>query len=323
MTDKIRKTKKHKKINKFEKQQKLRITKNQKGWLINYLLRLDQMFYSRWDYWTRAFSRDEIPRESIPQIQFRPAWNYIERKVQKNLKACLDYPGYPDHNVFDNFIDWILWGFNQGDSFPNIDASTDDFWYRTFNLGLFYEEPADHFADLATEYFVGKSHGYFPTPGPVVELMVRMNFGDQPSHKHKRLSVMDPCCGTGIMLMYASNYSLNLYGVDINHLLTKVAKVNAYIYVPWLAFRPKDLTMFDKVDQAIIEIELPSGIRIPECRRCRNREKFLLELETDHELLVSTVGFLNIKQPRISSDIISKKLRPENISRANCFKEKS
>jgi len=320
MIDKIRKTKKYKKI---KKREKLKITKNQKGWLIYYLLRLDQMFYCRWDYWTRAFTLDEIPKESIPQIDFRPSWNYTARKVQKNLKTCLDYPGYTDHNVFENFIDWILWGFNIGDSFPNINKETDDFWYRTFNLGLFYEEPADHFADIATEYFVGSGHGYFPTPGPIVELMVRMNFGDEPNHEHKRLSVLDPCCGTGIMLMYASNYSLNLYGNDINYLLTKIAKVNAYIYVPWLAFRPKTLTMFDKMDQAIIEIELPTGIKLPECTMCNNREKFLLELETNHELLVSDAGFLNIKQPRISNDVVNKKLTSENISCAKCSKEKS
>ena len=81
--------------------------------------------------------------------------------------------------------------------------------------------------------------------------------------------------------------------------------------------------MFDKIEQQIIEVELPTGIRIPECKICHNREKFLLELETDHELVVSDAGLLNIKQPRISSDIISKKLKPENISCANCYKEKS
>ena len=312
-----------KKYEKREKLEKLKTTKNKKGWLINYLLRLDHIFFGRWDYWTRAFARDEIPSEKIPQIDFKPSRTYMQGKVHKNLKTCLKYPGYPDHNTFEKFIDWILWGFNQCQSFPNIDKKTDDFWYRNFNLGLFYEEPADHFADLATEYSVGSGAGYFPTPGDIVELMIRINFGGEPKHEHKKLSVMDPCCGTGIMLLYASNYSMNLYGVDINHLLTKIAKVNAYIYVPWLAFRPKDLIMFDKFDQAIVEIELPTGIKIPECKICHNREKFLLELETDHELVISDAGFLNIKQPRISSDIIGKKLRPENISCADCYKERS
>ena len=311
-----------KKLEKREKPERLKTTKNKKGWLICYLLRLDQLFFGRWDYWTRAFLQDEIPSEKIPQIDFKPPRTYMQGKVHKNLKTCLEYPGYPDHNVFEKFIDWILWGFNQGQSFPDIDKRTDDFWYRNFDMGLFYEEPADHFADLSTEYFIGSGAGYFPTPSNVVEMMVRINFGEEPNHSHKRLSVIDPCCGTGIMLMYASNYSLNLCGVDINYLLTKIAKVNAYIYVPWLAFRPKNLTMFDKVDQAIIEIELPTGIKIPECKGCNNREKFLLDIETEHELLVSSAGFLNIKQPRISSDIIKKKLRQENISCANCFKEK-
>lgn len=194
-------------------------TDYRKGWLIPYMLALDYKFYQRWDYWTRAVLQDKIPDEAIPYISFKPSHVYQQRQVIKNINKCLSYAEYRHSNVLEKFIDWILWGFNRIDSFPAIDETIDDYWYRTFNLGLFYEEPGDHFAEIAAESNIGKGSGYFPTPGHVVELMVRMNFGDEPSHEHKHLSVLDPCCGTGVMLLYASNYSLNLYGNDIHPLI--------------------------------------------------------------------------------------------------------
>ncbi len=292
-------------------------TDYRKGWLIPYLLALDYNFYQRWDYWTRAVLQDKIPDESIPYISFKPSLVYQQRQVIKNITRCLSYADHRCSNSLEKFIDWILWGFNRIESFPAINETIDDYWYRTFNLGLFYEEPGDHFAEIAAESNVGRGSGYFPTPGHVVELMVRMNFGDEPQHEHKHLSVMDPCCGTGVMLLYASNYSLNLYGVDIHPLIHKIALVNSFIYVPWLAFRPKHLTMFD----SIIEIERPTGIRIPQCTICNNKTNFLLDIQTDHEIEFSPLGFFNIHQPKINSDVIGKGLKPDNITCAKCFQE--
>ena len=303
--------------------EELKSTKYKRGWLIPYLLALDNMFYKRWDYWTKATSEDNIPDDPIPYIHFRAPYCYMKRQVHDNLKKCLDYAYHYCSNPLAEFIDWILWGLAHRDmSFPNVNEKIDDYWYRTFNLGLFYQEPADHFAEVACESQVGKHCGYFPTPPQVVEMMVRMNFGDEPRHEHKKLSVCDPCCGTGVMLLYASNYSLNLYGVDINPLLCKIAMVNAYIYIPWLAYRPKHLTMFDKMDslESIVEIELPTGFKIPMCTQCNSHE-FLIELETDHEIEVNPLGFFNINQPKISQDVISKKLKPENISCSKCKRE--
>ncbi|MBD1995249.1 SAM-dependent DNA methyltransferase [Leptolyngbya sp. FACHB-541] len=44
----------------------------------------------------------------------------------------------------------------------------------------------------------------------------------------------DPCLGTGRLLLTASNYSLRLYGQDINDTVIKAALVNGYLYAPWL-----------------------------------------------------------------------------------------
>jgi len=297
----------------------IKTTRDKKGWLIPYLTALDQMFYKRWNYWTEAVMKDRIPTEPIPYIEFQMPMMYKEQLVKKNLKACLDRGSYRHSNILEKFIDWILWGFNQGKDFPGITEDIDDFWYRTFNLGLFYKEPADHLADLVTEYN-GSSNGYFPTPANVVAMMTQMTIGDTPRHEHKKMSVCDPCSGSGIMLMYAGNYSLNLYGMDISALMCKVVTVNAFIYVPWLAYRPKHLTMFDQQEEAIVEIELPTGIKVPECRTCSGERIFMMELETDHKMHVNN-GLLTIEQPAISSDIIAKKLKPENITCSKCYND--
>jgi len=296
----------------------LKSTRNKKGWLLPYLTALDEMFFKRWQYWTEAVLKDRIPEESIPYIRFQSPHSYPEGLVAKNLKQCLDYAEYTSSDVLELLVDWILWGFNHDKQFPPVSKRTDDFWYRTFNLGLFYKEPADHLALLAADWNVGKAGGYFPTPANVVEMMVRMNFGDKPKPEHKRLSVCDPCSGSGIMLLYASNYSLNLYGMDVNPLITKIAHVNSYIYVPWLACRPKSLRMFDKEQTGIIEVELPTGIRMPQCQNCNGNQTFLMDIETDHTVDVAG-SMVTVDQPELSVDLVRRKLKPENITCASCY----
>jgi len=296
----------------------LKSTRDKKGWLLPYLLALDEMFFKRWEYWTEAVLKDRIPNEPIPFIRFQSPHSYPEGLVTKNLKQCLDYAEYSSSNVLELFIDWLLCGFNQGEQFPAVTEKIDDYWYRTFNLGLFYKEPGDHLALLAADRNVGKAGGYFPTPANVVEMIVRMNFGSDPKPEHKRLSVCDPCSGSGIMLLYASNYSLNLYGMDINPLITKIAHVNSFIYVPWLACRPKSLRMFDKEYTGIIEVDLPTGVRIPKCQTCNGNTSFLMDIETNH--LVNVAGSLvTVDQPELSTDLVARKLKPENITCATCY----
>ena len=234
-----------------------RSTREKKGWLLPYLLRLDQMFFGRWKYWFNIIEADKIPKGPIPQILFKAAEEYGERLVQKNIKECLDRGTMKLSDPLGLFVDWIMWGFGKGDQFPSISAELDDFWYRTFNMGLFYKEPADHWGVIAMER-IGKNngHGFFPTPANVVKMMTEMTLAGQSQEKLMRSSVMDPCCGTGIMLLYTSNHSLNLYGNDISPLLVKMAKINAFIYIPWLVYRPDWLTIFDKSEDNLRTIEL-------------------------------------------------------------------
>lgn len=298
-----------------------RSTRDKKGWLIPYLIALDNMFYKRWDYWTRVCMTNRIPLDPIPYIHFQDPHAYPQQLVRKNIEKCL--------NMADNitkpletFVDWILWGLNQGEVFPQISLELDDAWYRSFCLDDFFLEPAEHWSTFASDY-LGKNNrlGFFATPSSVAEMMTRMTFGSEPQHHHKTMSVLEPTAGCGVLLLSASNYSLNLYGVDISPLLVKICRINAYIYIPWMVVRPKHLTVFDK-KPIISEIEFPSGVKIPQCERCSsNNQSFYLDIETEHEAVVSTSGLITIETPKITTDLVNKKLKPENIRCTHCMKE--
>lgn len=239
------------------KDEDMRSTRMRKGWLIPYMLKLDEIFFGRWGYWLKIVETNKIPDGPIPQIPLKAAEEYRERSVHKNIKVCLDRGSRELSYFLGVFIDWIVWGLGRGKEFPKVSEELDDFWYRTFNLGLFYKEPADHWGMVAMEVMgKGNRNGFFPTPASIVKLMTEMTFSGISPDKLKKASVIDPCCGTGIMLLYASNHSLNLYGNDISALLVKMAKINAFIYVPWLAYRPDDLTIFDKTEDNLKRIDL-------------------------------------------------------------------
>ena len=140
-----------------------------------------------------------------------------------------------------SFIEWLLWGFGTKiqPEFPTNKVTEDIswYWYKTFNLGLLMKYPHDYMSwgscELANMARSGNSNGYFPTPQNIVKMMNLMTVTD--ADKMKTKTVCDPCAGTGIMLLEASNFSLRLYAQDISLNMCKMATVNAYIYVPWMA----------------------------------------------------------------------------------------
>ena len=270
----------------------IRSTRERKGWLLPYLLKLDEMYFGRWEYWFKIIEYDEIPKGPIPQIPFRAAEEYTERLVQKNIRKCLDRGSRELSHSLGVLIDWIMWGLGKEDEFPKITEKLDDFWYRTFNLGLFYKEPADHWGMIAMESMgKGNGQGFFPTPASVVKMMTQMTFSGQPIEKQKRASMMDPCCGTGIMFLYASNHTLNIQGNDISPILVKMAKINAFIYMPWLAYRPDSLTIFDRTEQ-----DLKS-----------------LKIKAEHSIVTDKNGGISVSEPSISEELLNELSKKEKV----------
>lgn len=197
------------------------------------------MFDDRWSYWLRTLENGRpLNDSSIPKIDFdsRPHPDTI-----KNLKDCIrfiQFKGHGSREAWSLLIEWILWGFGTSVQKEFPERITEEIsWnlYKTFNLGLMLKYPADHMAwgscEIAGMAHSGNGTGYFPTPQHIVKMMVQITISE--SDKIKTFN--EPCCGTGTMLLEASNYCLRLYAQDIDLNMVKMATVNAWIYIPWLA----------------------------------------------------------------------------------------
>ncbi len=201
----------------------------------------------------------KILEEPIPQIKWL---GHPNRDAENNIEKCLNYSSSRmGSGSFNNFVDWLLYGF--GDSavneFPRqIDKETNSFWYRTFNLGLLLQHPYDYLGQLACDRKgSGKWNNptaFFPTPMNVCEMMAQITMQEAD----KTSSVCDPCIGSGRMLLSASNYSLNLYGMDIDLGILKVCKVNMWQYVPWAITR-SGVSGFESESQSQSENAIQQG----------------------------------------------------------------
>ncbi len=64
--------------------------------------------------------------------------------------------------------------------------------------------------------------------------MTQLTMSREDDLRSKKVS--DPALGTGRMLLHASNYSLRMYGQDIDPLVVKISKINGALYAPWMSF---------------------------------------------------------------------------------------
>lgn len=191
----------------------------------------------RWRWWMDTYFQEKLPDSEIPQINFL---GLPDHETMRMLEKCLD----TNWNYrLPDFLDWILWGFGEGKERPRIDEKTNEKWYRTFNLGLMIVNPTDYWGALYSETKGRGSwnrSGFYPTPQHVCNLMAQISYFDAKNEEGKKidprlLAMTEPCCGTGRMLMEASNYTVNISGCDIDYVCVTATKVNAYLYMPWVA----------------------------------------------------------------------------------------
>jgi hypothetical protein len=215
----------------------------QAGWNFKYLYMVDCAIWKRWDYWNRLATYGELPEEEIPQIRFEETPN---RAALKMLERCFTaitsspWCGWSTPDYLNYFLDWLIWSIDplKGGQKPEVKGGMKgdacEMLYQAFDLWPILLYPHDYFGHILSECSYGKSSSFFPTPHAVAETMVKTNMGENVNGKDNRLAtVYDPCVGTGRMLLHASNYSLCLYGQEINYLIHKACLVNMYLYAPW------------------------------------------------------------------------------------------
>lgn len=213
------------------------------GWLRPYAFPIETLINARWAYWHDICMTKEVEGKPIPKLHFYKGCDEEFKYVEEMIKMCLKVPFgsyYSDYRTFTSFIDFLLysWGSPLVKTLdPYITDELMQHWYTTFNADLMFMFPSDYFVKIAADMYSNKNFNskmFYPTPNSVVECMSEIVYSNIEPERAKYMSVNEPCCGSGIMLLYASNYSLRLSGQDIDLLMTKITILNGYFYVPWM-----------------------------------------------------------------------------------------
>jgi hypothetical protein len=245
-----------------------------RGWLLPYLLELDEWADGRWAYWCRTEEAGKLLDEPIPQV----SWCYDPHSAapaRKHLESCLDlipnhghdsWLGWSSWDSFDYFLSWLLYGFGsplQPELPREVNQGCSMRLYQHFNLAWPLAYPYDQFGDLMAECKMGRSAGFFPTPHGICSMMTRMLWFSDSDKDYRAESCMEPALGTGRMLLHASDYCMALYGQDISMTCVKAAICNAYFYAPWMAkplsfLNKKRASAEEMVSEALLERSIAS-----------------------------------------------------------------
>ncbi|MBV9468393.1 MAG: SAM-dependent DNA methyltransferase [Abitibacteriaceae bacterium] len=212
------------------------------GWMLPILLRLDDWLWQRWDYWFRCCcGNGQLPTEPIPRIQFLGSPHPHTRKMLEASLNCI--PNHRSWQTWGNWqyvnylFDWLLFAFGHPGhqelpAEPSGCTGASDRLYQVVNIDALLLWPYDYWGDILGDNFYGRKQGFYATPHSICEVMTRMVFDEGKDHRTE--TMMDPCIGTGRFPLYASNYTLRLYGMDIDPVLCKASLVNGYLYAPWM-----------------------------------------------------------------------------------------
>jgi hypothetical protein len=224
-----------------------------RGWLIPAVTQFDDWTWQRWSYWYQIAAQQEspdgrhLPDQPIPQIEFEregyqsPGHKRTRKMWEASLEAVSpSWGGWGSDTYWHYVLDWLLFGLGGEHELPKEPYGCEgasDRLYQVFNACAAVLYPYDYIGDIFAESKIGRGAAFFPTPHTLVELITRMTFGEVDSNGRDRrlLTTLDPCIGTGRFGLFASNYSLCISGMDINPIMVKACKVNAFLYAPWMA----------------------------------------------------------------------------------------
>jgi N-6 DNA Methylase len=228
-----------------------------RGFLLPYIIGHHAlgMCGNRWAYQFSILGSGKLPDEPIPQVTFEPPNNKIYSDLHEWSKLIgYDCGGWSD---FISLLEWLCFALGVDDNYQrDFSPEVNEKLYRGVNLVPLLESPYDY---LGSYVAMHKANGFnptnfYPTPHQVVECMVRLTMHDLAGEDLRTKSVCDPCVGSGRMLLHAANYSLNLYGQDIDRIAIMMTKINGSLYAPWISFPiPKDILGVPEITEVFIE----------------------------------------------------------------------
>lgn len=217
-----------------------------RGWLIPYrqMAEAHPDVPPRYDYVMRTLDAGQLLGEPIPQISFVSEHSAAAKKGMKLIADMIRIIEYrsASWNNFRECCEWLGFALGVSHERSTLPEETQEQLYRQFTLEHWLIYPTDYLGQQLCEVGHGKGSGFFPTPMSICEVMAQMTFHDEKgSGRDLRIAkTVDCAVGTGRTLLAASNYTLRLYGQDIDPLCCLITKINLALYAPWF-FIPDSL----------------------------------------------------------------------------------
>jgi len=204
------------------------------GWIVPYIQLCEGHagIPARYDYVLRTLDAGELLEEPIPQHCFVGEGSQEAAPGMKMLEQMVRIGEYRhgSHRAFEMVCQWLGFGLGVTHELSALDGPDQEKLYRIFDVSKWLTAPTDYLGLFMAENSYGKAGGFFPTPMTLCTMMAKLVYGDGD----QRVTLAhDPCVGTGRTLLAASNYSLRLFGQDINWLCVLVAKINFALFAPW------------------------------------------------------------------------------------------
>lgn len=233
-----------------------------RGWLVPYrqMAEAHPLVEPRYTYVLQTLEAGKILDTPPPEISF---YNELSREVQPGLKMLnklLDQIEYTvgTWNAMREFCDWLGFALGVTHTPSKLKFDLQEYLYRTFNLEPLLLYPTDYLGQLLCESNYGKKQGFFPTPMCISDLMARCVGGGGQDYKFAKTE--DCAVGTGRLLLAASNFSLRLYGQDIDALCCLITKINLALYAPW-SYIPEEY--FPADESTVEEKDAPPPMTAP------------------------------------------------------------
>lgn len=270
-----------------------------RGWAGQYLIQGDNVFGSgRLAWWAEALMTRKLPAAPIPQIDFQEAGsNRLKGGIPVIPKEGKNKNGPPltaagaRHHLDDligamgggwdalaYLLDWLSWSLGVGDTaelpMPRYEQKWHEYLYLKFELGRLQAAEADVLGAILSERHGNgwNPHAFYPTPQGVCKMMTRITMANSTDtegladgHDPRLRTVCDPCVGTGRFLLEASNYSVDLSGMDIDRMCVNACSINMALYAPWAVYLPstaRDIMRRPRIEEADALAACMNDIRV-------------------------------------------------------------
>jgi hypothetical protein len=230
----------------------------EKGWQLEQIVAIESIIRGRWALWAAILANEDIgppdvfkipplgltssraggetPDTPVELTPWQRRMIGSRHEARSHWHKTLDFvTGRGVH--LPQVFEWLLWAYGSAsvERRPDLPDAAEVAMYK-FEPQRMIAHACDWASDYAVDYYGRQKAGnaWFPTPVDICVLTTQMMTGADPDEDTRALTINEPCCGTGVMLLAASDYSLDLSAQDVDRSMCLMCETQGYWYIPWL-----------------------------------------------------------------------------------------